>query len=129
MNRARATYELIKKDRVTTPGQEDNFGRVQDVAVKVHDGFANVLQTLISPISKNEYAVVNRDSPVAGTREAIRSTIHARWFEKGNPLNVIPKVAEGAMSFPDALVSDALHIGDDGNGKVIKTVPDYSTAA
>ena len=39
---------------------------------------------------------------------------------KGNPANIIAKVATGIMELPDGAISDVLHLG--GRGKVIRQI-------
>jgi hypothetical protein len=121
MNRAEAAWNLVKNDRVSEAGKAHGLDRVQDAAVKGYDTISNVVPAVLSPLSNNQFEVVQRTNPIAGTIEGVRSTLKARWFPRGNPLNIIPKGIEAVTGLTDGLVHDVLHLGGSGNGYVIRT--------
>jgi len=124
MNRASASWELIKNDRVSTSGQEGVIGHVWDGVTKAHDAISNAIPSLLTLIDQNSYEVVDRAShggPLAGTIQSIRSTLKARVFPKGNILNLPYKAIVGLMAIPDGALSDALHRFEGGNGSVLRT--------
>ncbi len=122
MNRAEASWELLKQDRISRPGSNNTVADyLGDVVVKTHDVLANAIPSLLTPIDRNSYEVVDRTSPITATVQRVRSALHARWFNKGNPLNVVAKAATAIMEIPDGVISDALHLLSGENGKVLRT--------
>lgn len=121
MNRAEAAIELATRDRVTEPGSGPRFKTLQDGLVKAHAAYANLFPSVLGAVSQNEFRVIPRSSPVAGTVEAVRSALKARWFQEGNPLNIIPKAVTLATEGIDGVLQDAFHAGGSGNGYVITT--------
>ena len=121
MNRAEAAWELIKSDRTTNPGESSAVGFVRDAAVKGYDAISGVVPAALGVISNNQFEVVRRSSPVSATQEAVRSTLMARWFSKGNPLNLVAKVVTGAAELTDGVAQDILHLGGSKNGSVVRT--------
>lgn len=121
MNRAAATWELIKKDRASEPGKLTPWGVTRDVAVKGYGAYSGIVPSALGLFSDNQFDVVPRSSPIAGTIEAVRSTLKARWFKKGNPLNLAAKVVTGITEGTDGLIQDVLHIGRSKEGYVVRT--------
>ncbi len=121
MNRAEATWELVKEDRVHAPGKADGLDLAQDAVVKGYDALSGIVPSALGFISNNDFEVIKRDSPIAATREAVRSTLKARWFKKGNPLNLAAKVVTGITELTDGAIQDVLHLGDSQHGSVIRT--------
>ncbi len=120
MNRAQATIELIKRDSVTPGRPAHGLDRFQNGLIKVHDGISGIGPSITGLISKNRFQVMERTSPVSGTINSIQNTLRARWFAKGNPLNILAKAVTGFMELPDGPLSDALHLG--GKGHIVKAV-------
>lgn len=121
-SRFEAAWELIKEDRASAPGKEYTAGgMVRDAAVKTYDAMSNVVPSVLGVISNNEFEAAPRTNAVSGTIEAVRSTLKARWFQKGNPLNIVPKVVTGLTEGTDGVMQDILHIGGGDRGYVIKT--------
>lgn len=120
MNRAEASVELLKTDRV---GSSDGvIEGTESILAKSHDLLANVIPAALTPIDQNEYTVVPRGGNlIAGTMERTRSTLMARWFRKGNPLNVIPKALAAVTEIPDGIIGDILHAPGGGQGTVLHT--------
>ena len=122
-NRFEATVDLIKRDRVSAPGEDTVVGTLRDISVKVYDAISHAIPSVLGLFSNNTHEVVRRSSPVAGTIEAVRSTLKARWFPKGNLFNVVPKFVTGFMEGTDGVVHDLLHMGKGNqNGSVLRTV-------
>lgn len=121
MNRAEAAWELVKKDRASEPGKITFGGVARDVAVKGYDAFSSVVPAALGFISDNQFEVVPRSSPIAGTIQAVRSTLKARWFKKGNPLNLVAKAVTGMTEGTDGVIQDLLHIGHSKEGYVVRT--------
>lgn len=122
-NRFEATVDLIKRDRVSAPGEDTVFGTLRDITVKTYDLISHALPAVLGAFSNNSFEVVPRRSAIDGTKEAIRSTLKARWFPKGNLFNVVPKFVTGFMEGTDGVVHDLLHMGKGNqNGSVLRTV-------
>jgi len=121
MNRAEAAVQLAVMDRVSNPENLTVVKGIQDVAVKTHAIAAGIVPGALGFISQNEFSVVPRTSAVSGTVEAVRSTLQARWFPKGNILNVIPKAVTLFAEGTDGVIQDVLHAGGSKNGYVIST--------
>jgi hypothetical protein len=122
LNRAQAAWELFKQDDVTVPGDPSVVDDIATVGVKAYDGVSGLLPALLTPINKNSYEVVPRTGPVTNTIQSVRSMFMARWFGKGNPLNLIPKVVSAFTEVPDGLIQDGLHLFGRGSGYVVRTV-------
>jgi hypothetical protein len=122
MNRAEATWELIKTDRASAPGKVTVPGAVQDAAVKGYGAISNALPALMTPLDQNDYSVVARTSPISATVNSVRNTLKARWFNKGNPLNLIPKAIAAVTETTDGAIQDILHLGGSKNGSVIRAI-------
>lgn len=121
-SRFEAAWELVKNDRASAEGKEYTAGGlVRDGAVKTYDAISNIVPSALGFISKNEFEAIPRTSAVSGTIEAVRSTLKARWFAKGNPLNIIPKAVTAITEGTDGVVQDILHIGGGDRGYVITT--------
>jgi len=122
MNRAQASWELIKQDRMSEPGGSNTaLEYAGDVAVKAHDVLSNIFPSILTPIDQNSYEVVDRTSPISATVQRVRSTLKARWFAKGNPLNLVAKGVTALTELPDGIISDAAHLFHGGKGKVLRT--------
>ena len=116
LNRMQATWELLKRD--------ERGGPVGNLAVKAHDAISNAIPALVSPILNrhNTYEVAPRTGDFSGTINGVRNALHARVFQKGNPLNGFAKAAELAIGGLDGLVSDVMHFAGSKNGYVIRAV-------
>ena len=122
MNRLDAAWELIKQDRASEPGNITAPKAVQDVAIKTYDAVSNAVPAVLGFLSDNEFEVKPRTHALSGTTAAIGSTLKARWFNKGNPLNIVPKAITAITEGTDGLIHDVLHIGGGNkNGYVLHT--------
>lgn len=121
MNRAEAAWELIKTDRASDPGKLTPWSVTRDVVVKGYDAFSGALPATLGIVSDNQFEVVPRTNPIAATSQAIRSTLKARWFPKGNPLNLAAKVVTAVTETTDGMIQDVLHLGKGSNGSVVRT--------
>lgn len=121
-SRFEAAWELVKNDRASAEGKEYAAGGlVRDGAVKTYDAISNIVPSALGFISKNEFEAAPRTNAVSGTIEAVRSTLKARWFAKGNPLNIIPKAVTAITEGTDGVMQDILHIGGGDRGYIITT--------
>lgn len=110
------------QDRASDPGVVTVPGAVQDIAVKGYGAFSNALPALMTPLDRNTYSVVPRNHAISGTTNALRNALKARWFNKGNPLNVIPKAISAVTEVTDGAIQDLLHLGGSRNGSVIRAI-------
>lgn len=121
-SRLEAAWELMKNDRVSAPGKEYTVGgMVRDGAAKTYDAISNIVPSALGFISDNEFEAIPRTNAVSGTIEAVRSTLKARWFAKGNPLNLVAKGVTAVTEGTDGVIQDVLHIGGGDRGYVITT--------
>ena len=121
-SRFEAAWELVKNDRASAEGKDHTIGGItRNTTVKMYDFWSNIGPVLLSPLSDNEFEAVPRTNAISGTIEGVRSTLKARWFAKGNPLNIIPKAVTAITEGTDGVVQDILHIGGGDRGYVITT--------
>ena len=121
MNRLEAAWEQLKTDRASNPNEGSPVRTLQDIAIKAHDAFAEIIPSALGVLSRKDYRVVQRDGAFAGTRAAVHDTLNAQWFGDWNPLNVIAKATTAFVQLPDGLIRDGLHLGRGKKGTVIQT--------